>query len=238
MNHEEDRLTPPHRQPGEGTRATPPATFEVHVPGVSAATPTTTEAQEAGTIIVGGGGQATSIGRTFIDDVALQRALDLMGLKVRYEERRQRFQLTDGGGLDWEDFDTPGLTALRFTIARAFTYTVGKDDKAAEKPLKYGRDSFRDALLALADARREDSFKVWLEGLPTWDGVDRASRWIADLFQPGGPPALTRWAALSIPLAAVSGGPIEPGCKHDECRGAHRSPGVREVYRVPQAVAR
>ena len=161
------------------------------------------------------GDTRTTVGRTYMDDVALQRALDHMGIKVRYEERRQRPQLTDNSG-DWQDFDTPGLTALRFTIGRAFTYTAGKDDKAAEKRLYYGRDSFRDALLALADARRVDSFTEWLEQLPAWDGTHRASRWIADLFQPGGPSALTRWAALSIPLAAIWR-TYEPGTKHDEC---------------------
>ena len=45
--------------------------------------------------------------------------------------------------------------------------------------------------------------------------MDRASRWITDLFSPSDPLALVRWASLSIPLAAVWR-TYRPGTKHDE----------------------
>ena len=147
------------------------------------------------------------------DSETLSRVLADMALNVRYNIRSHRMEwhgvrLTDPD--TWSPVTDRSLANIRERIARQyFVHT-----KEGPRPLYWGRDSFPDALNALAFYREIDPFEEWLERLPPWDQTDRLAGLLTRLF---GAPAddLTAWAGRYLFLGGVQR-TYEPGCKLDQ----------------------
>lgn len=81
---------------------------------------------------------------------------------------------------------------------------------------KIGMAAFRHLLLAYLDTRRMDPQLEWLKRLPAWDGTDRLSGLLQDLFGvAAGYEELAKWWPNSVLVGAVRR-IRRPGAKHDE----------------------
>ena len=144
------------------------------------------------------------------DADALEEALAILGVDVRYEIRAGEAQLKTAT-TDWAAFTDRTGAALRRKIARDFSY---EKSRTGVSPLRYGLESWHENLCALLASREVDSFIVWLEALPPWDKVERVDYYLDDLFSVGNS-GLARWVAQFFFV-----GPIEraytPGAKLDE----------------------
>jgi hypothetical protein len=94
-----------------------------------------------------------------------------------------------------------------------------------------------DAIDAVARANPRDDVVVWLEGLPTWDGVPRASTWMQDFLGAEGN-EYTRAVARAFLVSMVARAK-RPGCKVDTCltlvgpQGALKSTALRVLASGP-----
>ena len=148
------------------------------------------------------------------DATTLELVFEKLGWRVRYNLRSMRCDWSLDGGSTWGSTTDRMEKKLRRIIAETFSYRTVKDGKKITRPLVYGRDAWEEHVGAILADHEVDPFKLWLEGLPPWDGTKRLHRLLSDTFKAEDNP-LTRWAAATLLL-----GPIqrcyEPGCKLDE----------------------
>ena len=148
----------------------------------------------------------------------LIKALEWVGIDVRFNERSARMELQDAieaqaGRPNWETSDDLRGAKLREMIADTCLY-IGA--KGLPCRLQFGRERWGDVLDAILDDRRVDPFKIWLNALPAWDGEDRIDVWLGHVFAVGDiPDALLNWAARSVLMGVVKR-TDHPGEKHDE----------------------
>ena len=148
----------------------------------------------------------------------LIKALEWVGIDVRFNERSARMELQDAieaqaGRPNWETSDDLRGAKLREMIADTCLYLGAK---GIPSRLQFGRERWGDVLDAILDDRRVDPFKIWLDALPTWDGEDRIDVWLGHVFTVGDiPDALLHWAARSVLMGVVKR-TDHPGEKHDE----------------------
>ena len=154
-------------------------------------------------------------------------ALDHLGLELR---RNSRTELVD---LRRKDYSTPaaqrwyaafGYHAVAtdgwigfddYLVARLMTWiadnfvTVGRE----QQRLTYGADAWRQAVRSLTATRGEDPVRVYLEGLPPWDGHVRMERLFIDCL--GAEDTLLNRAMARCLLIAGVRRTYLPGVKHD-----------------------
>ena len=154
--------------------------------------------------------------RTFArkDATTMETVLDKLGWRTRYNLRSMRAEWSTDAGNTWASTTDRMEKKLRRTIAETFSYRTVKEGRKVIRPLIYGRESWDEHLGAILADHEVDPFRLWLEGLPRWDGTKRLHRLLIDMFSATDSP-LTRWASTALLL-----GPIqrcfEPGCKLDE----------------------
>ena len=137
----------------------------------------------------------------------LKAALTGQGVEFRFNTRAMRHEYREGG--DWLPSTDRYESNLRERIAE--TYVTGQKNA----PLKFGRDTWTTALLALLFEHEVDPFKDWLESLAPWDGDERLDHWLGDVFRVDDACPLAQWASTFLLL-----GPVwrtyRPGSKLDE----------------------
>ena len=147
----------------------------------------------------------------------LNKALEWVGVDVRFNERSARMELQDAiegaaGQPNWEPSDDLKSDALREVIADSCLYPGAKGPAR----LQFSRDRWGEVLNALLHRRRVDPFKVWLEALPPWDGKTRLDFWLGHVFTIGDiNEDLLSWASRSVLMGVVTR-TFHPGEKHDE----------------------
>ena len=147
----------------------------------------------------------------------LIKALEWVGVDVRFNERSARMELQDtveaaAGQPKWEPSDDLRGAELREMIADSCVYPGAKGPAL----LQFGRERWGDVLDAILNQRRVDPFKVWLDALPAWDGESRLDFWLGHIFTVGDIPAdLLSWASWSVLMGVVKR-TDHPGEKHDE----------------------
>ena len=161
------------------------------------------------------GGHMVPEGKT---RAGLLRALEWVGIDVRFNERSARLELQDAsdgaaGRPNWESSDDMRGAKLREMIADTCIYPGAKDVPAR---LQFGRERWGDVMDAILDDRRVDPFKIWLDALPAWDGEARIDFWLGHVFTVGEiHEDLLRWASRSVLMGVVTR-TDHPGEKHDE----------------------
>ena len=147
----------------------------------------------------------------------LIKALEWVGIDVRFNERSARMELQDtveaaAGQPNWEPSDDLRGAELREMIADSCVYPGAKGPAR----LQFGRERWGDVLDAILNQRRVDPFKVWLDTLPPWDGEDRIDFWLGHVFEVGDiHEDLLSWASRSVLMGVVKR-TDHPGEKHDE----------------------
>ena len=144
---------------------------------------------------------------------ALERAMAVLGVSLRYNTRRQLVELRDGSQ-GWHEMNDRREAALRRRIAEGFRYV---DSRRETRPLHYSGELWAFYTNAILYEHECDPFKEWLEDLPAWDGVERVREWLGDCFDvdPEADLALTAWASQFVFLGPVWR-TFEPGTKLDE----------------------
>ena len=147
----------------------------------------------------------------------LIKALEWVGIDVRFNERSARMELQDtveaaAGQPNWEPSDDLRGAELREMIADSCVYPGAKGPAR----LQFGRERWGDVLDAILNQRRVDPFKIWLDARPAWDGEDRIDFWLGHVFTVGDISAdLLSWASRSVLMGVVLR-TDHPGEKHDE----------------------
>ena len=147
----------------------------------------------------------------------LIKALEWVGIAVRFNERSARLELQDAieaaaGKENWEPSDDLRGAKLREMVADTCVYPGAKGPSR----LQFGRERWSDVLDAILDDRRVDPFKEWLNRLAPWDGEQRLDFWLGHIFEVGIiHEAILHWASRSV-LMAVVARTFHPGEKHDE----------------------
>ena len=157
------------------------------------------------------------------DAAALETALSMLKVEIRFDGRAQRGELSHDGCQTWQPMTDRSTAALRRTIAEQFRY-----QPVARKPspLKYGHADWTLYSNALLHERECDPFRDWLETLPEWDGKRRLDSLLGTVFilaGEGGP--LAEWASRFILLGPVERA-YEPGAKLDEMPVLIGPPGI------------
>ena len=148
----------------------------------------------------------------------LIKALEWVGIDVRFNERSARLELQDAsegaaGRPNWESSDDMRGAKLREMIADTCLYPGAK---GVPSRLQFGRERWGDVLDAILDDRRVDPFKIWLDALPAWDGEARIDFWLGHVFTVGEiHEDLLSWASRSVLMGVVIR-TDHPGEKHDE----------------------
>ncbi len=148
----------------------------------------------------------------------LLRALEWIGIDVRFNERSARLELQDAsdgaaGRPNWESSDDMRGAKLREMVADTCLYPGAK---GVPSRLQFGRERWGDVMDAVLDDRRVDPFKIWLDALPPWDGEARIDFWLGHVFTVGEiHEDLLRWASRSVLMGVVIR-TDHPGEKHDE----------------------
>ena len=148
------------------------------------------------------------------DATALEAVFEQLGWQTRYNLRSMRGEWSTDSGATWKSTTDRMEKKKRREIAETFSYRTVKEGKKVIRPLIYGRESWDEHVGAILADHEVDPFRLWLEGLPRWDGTKRLHRLLADLFKATDSP-LTRWASTALLLGPVQRC-FEPGCKLDE----------------------
>ena len=146
------------------------------------------------------------------DAAALEAALDKAGVRLRFNIRAQRTEMSRDGD-PWQEMTDRSTADLRREIAERFQYST---TSRGPSQLHFGDASWKLWTDALLHRRECDPFKEWLDGLPTWDRLERARHWLSDVFEVENEGnQLVSWASQFILLGAVTRS-YEPGTKLDE----------------------
>ena len=165
------------------------------------------------------------------DAAALEAALQILGVQVRYNIRAQRGEFCENG-CAWTALHDRNTAKLRRTIGETFEYvTSGRGCS----PLNFGEYSWHLYLNAILAECEIDPFFEWLKELPPWDTKTRLDTWLATVFETDCDPDLLAWASRFIFL-----GPVwradHPGTKLDEMpvligpQGVGKSTALRLVF--------
>ena len=138
-----------------------------------------------------------------------EEALNLLGVRWRYNLRLDAREVDEGGDDRWERATASWLEHMAARVEAGFANSNGN-------PLKFGRDRLRHATLALDHRTKCDPFLDRLKGLEeegAWDGVERLPSLLSDLFG-AEKTDLHAWASTYPVLGAVER-TFEPGKKMD-----------------------
>ncbi len=160
--------------------------------------------------------QTESIERTHFDDVdeldlqTFERAISMLGWKLRYNIRKNCIEFRNRDTGDWVDSELNDFTLkwMREEIARHFSYTPKKE----ARPLRWTLTEYYAVLDAyLANPERQvDPFRNWLEELEPWDGNERLDNLMHEMFGvPNNP--LSQWISRYFVIAPIQR-TYRPGC--------------------------
>ena len=143
------------------------------------------------------------------DSNTLRDVLNRMGMDARFNVRSGATEMFVPRTGKWEK-TTDTLTAGVIELI-ALNFEVMDEKMNTASRLHFGERSWTLSLGALGDRNRVDPFLEWLNGLPKWDGVQRASTWLTDaLLADDSSDPLRSWASLYIVCGAIRRA-IEPG---------------------------
>lgn len=151
---------------------------------------------------------------------ALRQALELEGHFLRFNTRGGKTEWSreaidassgqpTGNFAPWTTMNDRKLAKLREKIATSYGYATSR----GVSPLRFGRESFKDALDAILYDLERDPFAEWLEALPEWDGTPRCEQMLEDLFGCEST-EVNRWASRYLTAGAVAR-TMRPGLKLD-----------------------
>ena len=143
----------------------------------------------------------------YSDHRGLADCLERERYRYRLNTRLQDIELCNatGGWYAPEDADN---ASLRARIRETYE-VLDKDGEAQTYDLSAAR--WDEYMLALVQPTRTDPFLDWIEGLPTWDGVERLDGLLPALWtECSVDDALTRWAGAA-PLVGAIRRAREPG---------------------------
>ena len=146
------------------------------------------------------------------DAEALTLALETLDVKVRYDKRALKAEISRGGRV-WQEMTDRNTADLRREIARRFEYRTTR----GMMPLHYGSETWKTWVNALLFKNEIDPFVEWLKDVEKWDGKRRIQHWLSEVFEldSENDPALAAWASKFIFLGAVTRA-FTPGAKLDE----------------------
>ena len=146
------------------------------------------------------------------DAEALTLALDTLDVKVRYDKRALKAEISRGGRV-WQEMTDRNTADLRREIARRFEYKITR----GMTPLHYGSETWKTWINALLFKNEIDPFVEWLKAGEKWDGKQRIHNWLSEVFEldSDNDPALAEWASKFIFLGAATRA-FFPGAKLDE----------------------
>ena len=136
-------------------------------------------------------------------------ALHLLDIELRYNERAGKPEFRHGDE-EWSEFTERKESVLFEEIAARFNATTSRGDA----PLRFKGQDRTDAVNSLLDDECIDPFEEWIQALPKWDGENRLSFLLSDLFGADKNP-LVEWASRYPFLGAVWR-TFRPGTKLDE----------------------
>src|SRR5690606_34942295 len=88
---------------------------------------------------------------------------DIVGYRLAFDEFGSEIVVDTEGTGAWRPIRDRDYVAMRVALERRGFKSVG-------------REVIRDAVVSTAEANPIDTGKMWLEGLPAWDGVPRIER--------------------------------------------------------------
>ena len=139
----------------------------------------------------------------------LKRCLQELGIEVRFNVRALRNEHRVNGF--WQLADDRLVSSIRAEIGKCFHVELKDGGKSS---LYFGRETYHDLLDGIVHHRQEDAFRVWVEGLPAWDGIERIGALLTDMFE-ADDNAISHWASRYIGLGALQRA-YDPGSKLDE----------------------
>ena len=141
----------------------------------------------------------------------LERVFAEMGVSVRWNTRALRAQILLPDADGWQGIkDRIEADLLEEIAARFRVPTKGGD----ERPLVFGRDVWWRCFNAVQRHNEVDPFKEWFEGLPEWDGTERADHLLSFLFGAEEGP-ITQWCSRYLGVGAIQR-TYEPGAELHE----------------------
>lgn len=161
-------------------------------------------------------------------------AMRWLGLDIRFEARRKQVEmrgarlkvdpdkthglkLSEGG---WLPIDSSLGSYVRDLVAKHAVYEHHTKEEVKYIPFRLGRDKFNEYVGAVIHLRRVDSFRVWLDSLPEWDGTERLDTAMMDLYylertETADQLAVQMWCSRAIFMTVVAR-TYKPGQKIDE----------------------
>ena len=143
------------------------------------------------------------------DQRGLEKALELLDIKVRYNLRRSMHEYLFSENERW----LPSNDRLESNLRHKMELNFATEGKIPKK-YWFSATEFRDRMNGILNSRECDPFVNFLDDLPEWDGVERLSNWLEDIFEVENA-KLAEWGGRYLFLAAVCRA-YEPGCKIDE----------------------
>lgn len=125
---------------------------------------------------------------------------DIVGYHLAFDEFGAEIVVDTEGTGAWRPIRDRDYVAMRVALERRGFKSVG-------------REVIRDAVVSTAEANPIDTGKMWLEGLPAWDGVPRIERFFIDRF--GVADTEYSRAVGAYTWTAMAGRVMDPGCQVD-----------------------
>jgi len=167
-----------------------------------------------------------------LDPDGLAAALAHVGIRVRRNVRGSLEEFREENDEKWTEIQRYDVSHWRTKrIPQACVCQKPKANDFIVVPAVFGRDNFRDYLLAVLKERSVDPFRDYLAELPDWDKTPRIDHWLGDCFDVANSD-LTRWASRYVFLGSITR-TFRPGAKLDETpvligpKGCGKSTAVR-----------
>ena len=157
------------------------------------------------------------------DQDTLKNCLDSLSVHVRYNLRNETVEVLwadENKEIRWRPMKDRARYRLAFEVERKCLVEKLVKRKTGDpviqvKNVKLPADGFRRALYAISDKYEVDSFVLWLESLPQWDGTPRLDGLLTHFFNSDSPEAFTPLGDMGNDRGAI-GRAYEPGRKQDE----------------------
>ena len=172
------------------------------------------------------GSERHSLGADPPNITGVRKALTMLGVGLRYNERKEReewYRLDDRGwpAVEWPAGEWSVTTdrirgILREVIGARFCYTRSGKGGDYHYPYNVTNILLQDSMDALAANSVVDEFRDYLERLPEWDSEARLDGLLGGAFEiEERHMPLAAWAARYLMLGAIWR-TYHPGCKLDE----------------------
>ena len=126
-----------------------------------------------------------------------------LSVSIRWNIRAREIEFRDtseGGDPPWLTASDRATSDLRERIAKRYWHKARTALETA--PLRFSKESWKDALDAIAFHHEVDPFLIWLDQLPPWDSIPRIEHILCSLFGCEDND-LTRWASRAPFVGSV-----------------------------------